>query len=81
MQTWQKVAEGEGCAPLLPSFDNRSTEGFEPFRKLAESAVTSPCSQGPNHSVTVRVSVQVAPTAWHFPSRYRLRFPCVACSL
>jgi len=38
------MAEGEGFAPFLSSFDNRSTEGFEPFWKFAESTFTSPSS-------------------------------------
>ena len=39
-----ELAEGEGFEPILPSFDKRSTEGFEPFWKLAESTLTSPSS-------------------------------------
>ena len=38
------MAEGEGCEPLLPSFDQRSTEGFEPLWKFAENTLTSPSS-------------------------------------
>jgi hypothetical protein len=38
------MAEGEGFEPILPSFDNRSAEGFEPFREFARITFTSPSS-------------------------------------
>jgi len=38
------MAEGEGSEPFLPSFDKRSTEGFEPLWKFAENTLTSPSS-------------------------------------
>jgi len=38
------LVEGEGSAPLLPYFDNRSTEGFEPFREFTQNPLTSPSS-------------------------------------
>jgi hypothetical protein len=38
------LAEGEGFEPILPSFDKRATEGFEPFWKFARITFTSPSS-------------------------------------
>ena len=38
------MAEGEGSEPFLPSFDQRSTEGFEPFWKFSRIGCTSPSS-------------------------------------
>ena len=35
---------GEGSAPLLPCFDNRSAEEFEFFRKFTRNPLTSPSS-------------------------------------